>query len=167
MSILETKRLYLRELTQADKPELMKVLCNPTSMQYYPHVFSEKEAERWIEWNIENYAKYGHGLWAVVLKENGVFIGDCGITMQDISGEIVPEIGFHIIPEYCRKGYATEAATACRDYAFNTLNYPRIFSYTIDRNIPSLGVAKKLGLKFYKTFEKYGETEVVHYAEKQ
>jgi RimJ/RimL family protein N-acetyltransferase len=57
---------------------------------------SEEKVENWIQWNIENYKKYKHGLWAVILKEAEIFIGDCGLTMQNIENETVPKIGFHI-----------------------------------------------------------------------
>lgn len=164
MKIMETERLYLRELSLDDKKELMKVLCDPESMKFYPHPFSEEEVKNWIKWNIENYKKYKHGLWAVILKESEVFIGDCGITMQNIENEIVPEIGFHIIKEYCNKGFATEAACACKDYGFNVLHYPKIFSYTTVLNVPSQKVAEKIGMKIYKYFEKHGEKQVVKVA---
>ncbi len=164
MRIIETEKLCLRELRINDKKDLMKVLSNPESMEFYPHPFSEDEVERWIQWNLENYKKYKHGLWAVILKEGDVFIGDCGITMQDIDNEIMPEIGFHIIKEYCNKGYATEAALACKEYAFNVLHYPRIFSYTRVLNLPSQKVAKKIGLQPYKYFEKNGVEQIAQYA---
>ena len=164
MRIIETERLYLRELLIDDKKELTKVLSDPESMEFYPHPFSEEEVEKWIQWNIENYKKFKHGLWAVILKEGAVFIGDCGITMQDIGNEIVPEIGFHIIKEYCNKGFATEAALACKKYAFKVLHYPKIFSYTTVKNIPSQKVAKKIGMQVYKYFEKNGEKQIVQVA---
>ncbi|AZO94892.1 N-acetyltransferase [Halocella sp. SP3-1] len=164
MMIIETKRLYLRELIPEDKTNLMKVLSDPESMVYYPHPFSEKEVENWIYWNIENYKKYQHGLWAVIVKKGKVFIGDCGITMQNIGNETVPEIGFHIIKEYCNKGFATEAAMACKEYAFKTLNYPKIFSYTTIKNVPSQKVAEKIGMQNYKYFDKNGEKQIVQVA---
>ncbi|QTL97808.1 GNAT family N-acetyltransferase [Iocasia frigidifontis] len=164
MMIIETKRLYLRELIPEDKTNLMKVLSDPESMVYYPHPFSEKEVENWIYWNIENYKKYQHGLWAVIVKKGKVFIGDCGITMQNIGNETVPEIGFHIIKEYCNKGFATEAAMACKEYAFKTLNFPKIFSYTTIKNVPSQKVAEKIGMQNYKYFDKNGEKQIVQVA---
>lgn len=164
MKIFETERLYLRELVFEDKKELMRVLCDPESMKFYPHTFSEEKVEQWIRWNIENYKKYRHGLWAVILKKGEVFIGDCGITMQNIDIEIVPEIGFHIIKKYCNKGYATEAALACKEYAFNVLHYSKIFSYTIVQNIPSQKVAEKIGMKVYKYSEKNNEKQIVQVA---
>lgn len=147
-----------------DKEELMKVLSDPESMKYYDHPFSEEEVERWIQWSIDNYQKYNHGLWAVILKDGDVFIGDCGITMQDIDGEIVPEIGFHIITDYRNQGYATEAGLACKEYAFKVLDYPRVFSYTRIQNIPSQTVAKKIGMQLYKRFEKSGVQQIAQVA---
>ena len=161
MKKIETERLYLRELVIDDKKELMKVLSNSESMKFYPNPFSEEKVEKWIQWNIENYKKYKHGLWAVILKEGEEFIGDCGITMQNIDDENVPEIGFHIIKEYCKRGFATEAALACKEYAFKALHYPKIFSYTTIRNISSQKVAEKIGMQIYKYFEKNGEKQIV------
>jgi RimJ/RimL family protein N-acetyltransferase len=166
MKIIETDRLYLRELLINDKKELMKVLSNPKSMKFYSNSFSEEKVEKWIRWNVENYKKYKHGLWAVILKEDEVFIGDCGITMQNIGNETVPEIGFHIIKEYCNRGFATEAALACKEYAFKVLHYPKIFSYTTVRNIPSQKVAEKIGMRIYKYFEKYEEKQIIRVASK-
>ncbi len=154
MKIIETERLYLRELTMEDKEEWAKVLSDVESMRFYPHPFSEKEVENWINWNIDNYKKYKHGLWAVILKDGDIFLGDCGITIQNIDGEVVPEMGFHIIKDYCKKGYATEAAIACKKYAFEVLNYEKLYSYTILENIPSQKVAQKVGMNLYKYFEK-------------
>jgi RimJ/RimL family protein N-acetyltransferase len=82
--------------------------------------------------------------------------------MQDIDGEIVPEIGFHIIKEFCNQGYATEAAQACKEYAFEVLKYPKVYSYTIEQNIASQVVAKKISLKFEKKYDKSGVNYIVH-----
>ncbi|PYZ96670.1 GNAT family N-acetyltransferase [Alteribacter lacisalsi] len=161
MTILETERLYLRELEMEDAEALARVLSDPESMQYYPEPFSPKRVKGWIEWNREDYKKYDHGLWAVILKEGDVFLGDCGITMQTIGNETVPEIGYHIIKAYWNQGYATEAANACKEYAFDVLQYPQVFSYTTAANIPSKKVAEKIGMKPYKVFEKNGEKQIV------
>ncbi|WP_186580198.1 GNAT family N-acetyltransferase [Aquibacillus kalidii] len=164
MKVIETERVYLRELVLEDTENLSKVLSDKESMQYYPKPFTIKEVEKWIEWNIDNYAKHSHGLWAVILKDGNKFIGDCGITMQLIDKDYVPEIGFHIIKKYWNKGYATEAAAACRRYAFDTLKYPKVFSYTTIKNIPSQKVAQKIRMHTYKTFEKNGEKQIVQVA---
>lgn len=166
LKIIETQRLYLRELKMDDQNELSKVLSDPESMQYYSHPFNQEEVKNWIKWNEENYQQFNHGLWAVVLKEGDTFIGDCGITMQNIDGVRLPEIGFHIIKDYWNKGYATEAASACKEYAFNVLGYSEIFSYTTLRNIPSQKVAEKIGMETYKFFKKNDERQIVQVAYK-
>ncbi|WP_028972886.1 GNAT family N-acetyltransferase [Spirochaeta cellobiosiphila] len=152
--IIETKRLYLRELIKSDKEELSKILTDPESMKFYPTTFNDKKVEDWIKWNIDNYKKYRHGLWAVILKEGNIFLGDCGITIQDIEGEPLPELGYHIKKEYCNKGFATEAAIACMEYAFKIFDYPVVYTYTKYDNKPSLRVAEKNGMKFVRYFDK-------------
>ena len=72
--IIETERLKLRELTLDDTDKLALVLSDPQSMRFYPHPFSREEVEHWIKWNIDNYKKYGFGLWAVIEKESDEFI---------------------------------------------------------------------------------------------
>lgn len=166
MTIIETKRLILRELSMDDKLDLKKVLSDPISMKYYPHPFTEQEVESWISWNLNNYKKHKHGLWAVVLKEENILIGDCGITIQNIEGECLPEIGFHIISNYCNKGYATEAAFACKQYGFEQLNYSKIYSYTLLENKASQKVAQKIGMQFLKSYEDQQGTHVVQIASK-
>ena len=93
---LETERLILRELTNEDFAAWYEILSDAETMQFYPAPFDEEKVRQWISWNLENYQTYGFGLWAVLLKEENRFIGDCGITMQYIHGQMLPEIGYHI-----------------------------------------------------------------------
>jgi len=159
--ILETERLYLRELELSDAGELAKVLSDPESMKFYPHPFSTQEVENWITWNINNYKIHGFGLWAVIRKEDDTFLGDCGITMQNIDGEQLPEVGFHVIKEFTRKGYASEAAGAVMKYAV-TFNFKKIYSYCEVHNTPSQGVMIKAGMAKEKVFSEDGVKKVVY-----
>jgi RimJ/RimL family protein N-acetyltransferase len=169
--ILETERLYLRELNLNDEKELSCILCDSESMKYYPKIFTKEQVIDWINWNIENYIKYKHGLWAVILKQYNNFIGDCGLTIQDIEGEDLPEIGYHIKKEYCNRGYATEASQACINYAFHILNYNKLYSYMKHDNLPSIRVAEKNGMQFVKQFTKnvmgISVTEVLYCLQRQ
>ena len=144
---IETHRLALRELTMDDLQDLYMILSDVESMKHYPEPFNLEKSKKWIEWNMENYQVYGFGLWAVVLKNVNQFIGDCGITMQNINGKLEPEIGYHINRAYTGLGYATEAAQACRDYAFNVLRLNAVFSYMKYTNIASQRVAEKNAMK--------------------
>ena len=127
--MIETERLLLREYTPDDFDALYEIVSDPETMAHYPAPFDEARTRRWIDWNLENYAQYGFGLWAVVLKETGEFIGDCGITIQNIDGEMLPEIGYHIHKKYWRQGFAKEAARAVRDWAFLNTKYHVLYSY--------------------------------------
>ena len=121
--ILKTKRLKLREYNLNDFNELYKILSDKETMKYYPKPYDEKGTKRWIEWSIENYQKHGFGWWAIELLDTNQFIGDCGITIQNIDGELLPEIGYHINKLYWNNGYAKEAALCCINWFFNNTKY--------------------------------------------
>lgn len=161
-TILETQRIFLRELTLEDTYNLSLVLSDIESMRYYPKKFTINEVENWIKRNIDRYKNDGFGLWAVIRKNDGKFLGDCGITLQNIDNEILPEIGYHIIKVFTNMGYASEAAKICKDYAINELKYPAIYSYSQYNNIASQRVAQKIGMNKIKTFKKDGILELVY-----
>ncbi len=151
--IIETERLYLREMTENDFDALNNVLSDSAIMQHYPYTFDHAKVKAWIQRNIDRYSILGFGLWAVCLKETGEMIGDCGLTMQLINGEIKPEIGYHIRADKQRKGYATEAAIAVRDWAFNNTPFNIIYSYMKYTNVPSCRTAVSYGCKLVSEFE--------------
>ncbi|MEH2090569.1 GNAT family N-acetyltransferase [Nostoc sp.] len=145
--ILETQRLLLREMTLSDLDALLLVLGDADSMRYYPKPFDREMVEKWIERHRHNYAQHGLGLWAMVLKTTGEVIGDCGLIWQEVEGQQELEIGYHVRRDQQMQGYATEAASACQDYAFNVLGSDRVISLIRPENIPSRRVAEKNGLK--------------------
>lgn len=144
---LETERLILREMTREDYEALYNILGDSDIMQHYPYTFDETRVRRWIDKNIQRYQIFGFGLWAVVLKETGEMIGDCGITLQNINGVIKPEIGYHFNKKYWRKGYAKEAARKCRDYIFENTPFHIVYSYMKQSNIASSATAMSNGMK--------------------
>ena len=150
--ILETERLYLREMSMDDFDALYKVLADKEIMQHYPYTFDEERVRGWIERNMNRYKDNGFGLWAVCLKETGEMIGDCGLTLQNIEGEMLPEIGYHIRRDQQRKGYAKEAAAAVRDWAFKNTEYPAIYSYCKYTNEGSFKTAESIGMHFCKEY---------------
>ena len=145
--IIETERLFLREMKENDFDVLYEVLADADIMQHYPYTFDEGRVRNWIHRNIERYRIFGFGLWAVCLKETGKMIGDCGLTMQLIGGEIKSEIGYHIRSDNQRNGYAKEAAIAVRDWTFNNTPFQIIYSYMKYTNEPSVKTAISYGCK--------------------
>ena len=145
--VIETERLILREMTDEDFHALYKVLADSDTMQHYPYKFDENRVRNWIARNTERYRIFGFGLWAVCLKETGEVIGDCGLTMQLIDGQIKPEIGYHIRSDKQRNGFAKEAAIAVRDWTFNNTPFNVIYSYMKHTNEPSAKTAVSYGCK--------------------
>ncbi len=150
--IIETNRLFLREYKFDDYDALYEIVSDAETMQHYPAPFDEEKTRGWIKWNLENYEKYGFGLWAVVLKETGEFIGDCGITIQDIDGDLLPEIGYHIHKKYWCRGFAKEAARAVRDWVFTNTDYNEIYSYMKYTNVASYSTAIAMGMRKVKEY---------------
>ena len=165
--LIETERLYLREMNESDYQSLFKVLADPDIMQYYPYAFDEQRVHQWIADNIERYRVFGFGLWAVCLKETGEMIGDCGLTMQNINDFIRPEIGYHIRADQQKKGYAKEAAAAVRDWAFSKTPFLVLYSYMKAENVPSSKTAESIGMHFVESFpDAEGETTAVYAIER-
>ena len=162
--VIETEQLILRVLTPSDLTALHAVLSDARIMQHYPHPFSYDETAAWIERNIARYAENGFGLWAVVLKENGRVIGDCGITIQPIAAQLLPEIGYHIAREYQNRGYASQAAAACVRYAFEVLHFEKVYSYMKYTNAASRRVAEKAGMTLCAEYEDAVNIKTVVYS---
>ena len=149
---IETERLVLREYTPDDFDALYEIMSDPETMRHYPAPFDGEQTRRWIDRNLENYRRYGFGLWAVVLKDTGEFIGDCGITIQNIDGEMLPEIGYHIHKKHWRRGFAKEASRAVRDWVFQNTEYDTVYSYMKYTNAASCSTAVANGMKKVKEY---------------
>ena len=153
--IIETERLYLREMTQSDYNSLCKILQDADVMYAYEGAFNNSEVQKWLDKQQQRYKDDGFGLWAVLLKESGEMIGQCGLTMQDYNGGQVLEVGYLFQKEFWHNGYAREAAIACKQYAFEKLNADEVFSIIRDTNLPSQNVAKRNGMTVCGEFVKH------------
>ena len=126
--LLETERLVLRKITRKDFPDLCKMLQDADVMWAYEHAFTDLEVTVWLERQLERYRENGFGLMAVILKATNELIGQTGITLQDWNGRHVPEIGYIFNKAHWHMGYAIEAASACKQYAFETLGFNEVYS---------------------------------------
>jgi len=163
--VLETERLILREMTQEDYPALAQILQDREAMFAYEHAFSDEETQAWLNRMLERYRTDGYGLWAVVRKETGEMIGQCGLTRQRVEEREVLEIGYLFQRKHWKQGYAIEAARACKVYAFETLNADEVFSIVRDNNIASMNVAIRNGMTIRCRFTKhYYDLDMPHYA---
>ena len=160
--LIETNRLIIREMQQSDYDALCRILCDEEVMSAaYESAFSPEEAQNWLNRHLKRYEDYGFGLWAVVLKETNAMIGQCGLTLQPWKGKELLEIGYLFQKAYWHKGYATEAAIACREYAFTVLNADSVCSMIRDTHIASQNVAVRNGMKIIdKTTKNFRNTEM-------
>ena len=149
---IETERLFLREMVEDDFEALRRVLGDADIMRHYPYEFDDERIRSWIARNRERYSIFGFGLWAVCREDTGEMIGDCGLTMQIIDGQIRPEIGYHIRADHQRQGYAKEAAQAVRDWTWQNTPFRAIYSYMKAENIPSIRTAMAYGCEYAGEF---------------
>jgi [ribosomal protein S5]-alanine N-acetyltransferase len=161
MPILQTPRLILREFTPEDADALTLVLSDPETMRFYPAPYDRAGVEQWIARNRQRYREDGVGLWAMELKpqnsdpartqsKKAELIGDCGIVLQQVERGPLYEIGYHLRRDLWGRGLATEAAIACRDWAFANLQTDRLISLIRPENLPSIRVAERVGMTFWK-----------------
>ena len=172
MPILQTSRLFLREFTLKDADALAQVLSDPETMRYYPAPYDRAGVEQWIARNRQRYEDDGVGLWAMELKDSREAelhkaVGDCGIVLQEVEGKRLYEIGYHLRRDLWGQGLATEAAIACRDWAFANLNATRLISLIRPENLPSCRVAERAGMTVWKEVEWRGFCHCVYSIEKE
>lgn len=124
-------------------------------MYAYEGAFNDTEVQEWLDRQIMRYKKWGFGLWAVVLKETEEMIGQCGLTMQPWKDSEQLEIGYLFERSHWHKGYAAEAAAACKKYAFEVLDADEVCSIIRDTNAASQKVALGNGMTPADTWTKH------------
>jgi ribosomal-protein-alanine N-acetyltransferase len=144
-AIAETERLVLREFVPGDVAWLAPMLGDPETLDHWERPLTVAESEAWIDRSLELYARDGYGLWAVELRGGGP-LGDCGLWRRQIDGEWEVELGYHFARRHWGNGYATEAATACVEFAKSS-GIDRLVALILPANVRSQGVARRVGLQ--------------------
>lgn len=146
--ILETERLILREMIDDDFESLKKVIGDSKNMCFYRYHFDDEHVWGWLNWCKKTYAEHNFGLWAVIYKETGEMIGDCGVSMQYIDDDWMPEIGYHLRRDYHHQGIGKEMTQAVRDYFFTHYDYDEVYSYMVKDHVASYKTAEANGMTF-------------------
>ena len=143
----DSERLQFRRFTMNDAPLIFDLNSDPeVTMFTHDPITKPEEANRILrDVIIPQYEQYGYGRWAVHAKEDGRFIGYCGLKYRKERAET--DLGYRFLRSEWGKGYATEAALACIRTAFEQLHLDRIVARADVRNTPSLNVLEKCGLK--------------------
>jgi len=144
---IETRRLTLRPLDRGDLDAISDLLGDAEALEHWGPPLDRAGAEAWIERNLARYEDVGFGRCAVLLRETGELVGDCGLVPTSVEDVAEVELGWNVTRAQRGRGIATEAAAAWRDHAFAALGLPRIVSMIGERNLPSRRVAVKLGLR--------------------
>jgi RimJ/RimL family protein N-acetyltransferase len=145
---IDTTRLCLRLMQSSDLYDLLKIFGDVKVMASFGgDIFNREQMERWMQRNIEHQNLHGYGLFSVFLKSEGLLIGDCGLEHMEVDGDQATELGYDFRSDYWNQGFATEAATAVRDYAFNVLHLPRLISLIRVGNVASKRVSEKIGMR--------------------
>jgi RimJ/RimL family protein N-acetyltransferase len=110
--------------------------------------FNRDQMQRRMQSNLEHQSLHGYGLFSVILKSEGILIGDCGLEHMIVDGDQAIELGYDFRSIYWNQGFATEAATAVRDYAFNELYLPCLISLIRVGNAASKRVSEKIGMRY-------------------
>ena len=153
--MIETPRLILRPMREEDIAALLQIFADPRVMTAFGvEPFARPQMERWVRRNLEHQDEHGYGLFSVILKENGLLIGDCGLEVMEVAGETAAELGYDFRSDYWGRGLATEAATAVREYAFGTLGLPRLVSLIRQGNDASRRIAEKVGMRLTETIQR-------------
>lgn len=113
----------------------------------------------WVEWQLANYAEHGFGLW-IVETHDGDFVGDCGLTMQEVEGEWFVETGWHVRADHRRRGYAAEAAASVLASAASA-GMRHVIAIIRPDNLASQGVARRIGMTLERETVKRDEPALV------
>jgi RimJ/RimL family protein N-acetyltransferase len=164
-AVLGTPRLLLREMVQGDLDFVATMLGDAEVSRYYERTFTRADAAAWLDRQLKRYADDGHGLWLVLARESETPVGQVGLALQDVEGTRHPEMGWLLHRPFWGKGYATEAAIATRDAAFERWRYPSVISLIRPVNEPSRRVAERVGMRPGRNVQFHGYEHIMYVAD--
>ena len=152
MIIVETERLSIRKITEADAQALSKVLADPIVMKYSTvGVHSKEQIIDYIANCQKQYALNGYGHWAIYNTDSGEFVGVCGLNKHDLDSNDVIHINYRLATNQQGKGYAVEATLGILDFAKNSLKLNVIHALIEPENTSSDNVVNRTGFEFVKS----------------
>jgi RimJ/RimL family protein N-acetyltransferase len=149
--VAETDRLILRTEAVGDMDRWMEVMNTPAVMRHLGGVCERHEVEARFAKKAAGIAKSGYGFWHLQTKSDGLLIGQCGFGPIDVeaAGPVLnagTQIGWSIAESHWRQGYASEAARAAIDLAFNRFGIDQLYAQTSNANRASWAMMERLGM---------------------
>ena len=147
--MIETERLILRRRRDSDRPAFAAICADPEVMQWLGGVLNREQADERIDRVEATFERLGYGRFLIERKSDAMFLGWCGVmpcheSVTPIAGQ--PEMGWRLIRAAWGEGFASEAARAALDDAFERLGMPEVLAYTSPTNLRSQAVMKRLGM---------------------
>ena len=155
---VRTERLVMRRWREADREPFAALNADPETLRFFPATLDRAASDALIDRLEQRFDEQGYGLWALEIAATGEFIGFTGLNpMPDgVPGAGGMEAGWRLARHAWGHGYATEAARAALDVAFNGAGLPEIWSMTAVLNLPSQAVMRRIGLTEHSRFEHPG-----------
>jgi len=152
---LETPRLILRQWQESDHEPYIQLNADKEVMEFFQSTSTRDESLAQIARLVSHIDQYGFGFFAVERKDNQQFIGFTGLANDRFESHFTPcvEIGWRLSKVNWNQGFATEAARACLNYAFDILKLKEIYSYTAVDNKRSEHVMEKIGMNKVGIFD--------------
>jgi [ribosomal protein S5]-alanine N-acetyltransferase len=155
--IIDTPRLALRTMRETDLDALLMIFADPKVMAAFNTApFDREQMGYWLRRNLAHQSEHGFGLFSVILKSDGILIGDCGLERMQVDGRPSTELGYDFRSDCWNQGFATEAASAVRDFAFDTLRLPGLVSLIRVGNAASKRVSEKIGMRLDREIDRDG-----------
>lgn len=161
MTILDTKRLTLRQFSVDDAPFIYELFNDPDWIRFIGdrNIHTVDDARAFIETRLQPaYAEFGFGFYLTEIKETGEPVGMCGLVKRDFLDDV--DIGYAFLPQARGKGFAFEAAEAVMRYGMDELGIPRIVAITDAENGRSTHLLNKLGLYLQEIITRPDHTTV-------
>jgi RimJ/RimL family protein N-acetyltransferase len=146
-----TERLLFRAISMDDRHWWMEYINSADAIRFMSlTVGSEDSCREFIQRALDRQRTDGSGLNAIIEQATGKPVGMIGLLTQVVDGVDELEVGYHLLPSAWGKGYATEAAIACREFAREHKLVPSVVSLIDHENLASQNVAKRNGMSFEK-----------------
>ena len=148
--LAETDRLHIRPLAAIHVADWVRFMSDEKALEFFPKYKPEaahRNAAEWIEAQMERYDQGRFGMHALIERSTRSFVGQCGLLAQEIDGNEELEIGFSLLRDYWGQGFATEAATYFRDFAFEHRLGSSLICIIHRDNRSSQDVAQRIGMR--------------------
>lgn len=146
-----TERLLFRTTKLEDRTWWMEYMNDATAIRFMPFTLgSEEDCRFFIQRTLDRYTTDGSGLNAVIERSSGKPVGMIGLLTQVVDGVEELEIGYHLVPSAWGKGFAAEAAIACKEFAREHQCASSVISLIDHENFASQAVAKRNDMSFEK-----------------